>query len=128
VKAAPAKPRPTGAPQRATIQASASSAPAQPNLAAASPASAAQSRPARVPTIVITQRTLKPVSGQGATSGHKSHTKWVWIGILAAGGAAGAFTGSSLGAAAAAHGSSGVAAGSTAAVTIGTPTITLGKP
>jgi len=111
-----------------TIQASAPPAPAQPKPAAASLVTVAQTRPARVPTILITQRTLKPISERGAMSGHKSHKKWVWIGILAAGGAAGAFAGSSLGAAAASHGVAGVAAASTAAVSIGTPTINIGKP
>jgi hypothetical protein len=56
----------------------------------------------------------------------RSHKKWVWIGILAAGGVAGAFAGSSM-ATAAVHNSTGPAA-VTAPVTIGGPTITIGKP
>jgi hypothetical protein len=55
----------------------------------------------------------------------RSHKKWIWIGILAAGGAAGAFAGSSV-ATAAVHNSTGAAL--TAPVSIGTPTINLGKP
>jgi len=78
-------------------------------------------------TIIITQRSAKSSGGPVASSGGKSHKKWVWMGILAAGGAAGAFAGSSLGAVSAAHGSAN-AAGTNSSVSIGTPTITIGKP
>ena len=125
----PAKPKPPATvPVKAAIQANAPAAPAQPKVAAESPVSVGQSRPARVPTIVITQRTSRSNSERGVASGHKSHKRWVWIGILAAGGVAGAFTGSSLGNAAGSHGASGMAGASTAAISIGTPNITLGKP
>jgi hypothetical protein len=78
-------------------------------------------------TIVITQESTKASSGPAASSGGKSHKKWVLLGILVAGGVAGAFAGSSLGVSSAAHGST-VAAGISSSVSIGTPTITIGKP
>lgn len=86
-------------------------------------------RPARISTIVITQGSRKPaagamVSGAYTARRNKSHKKWIWIGILAAGGVGGAFAGSSM---AAAHNSA-TAAAVTAGVTIGTPTISIGKP
>jgi len=87
---------------------------------------ASASRPARVQTIVITQKS-KSTSGPSASSGHRSHKKWVWLGLLVAGGAAGAFAGQNLGAAAAAHGAPAPAA-TAASVSIGAPSITLGKP
>jgi hypothetical protein len=88
-------------------------------------------KPARIPTIIITQGSGKPVAGAmvspGNTSLHnKSYKKWIWLGILAAGGVAGAFAGSSM-ASAAVHNSTSAAAVS-ASVTIGTPTISIGKP
>lgn len=82
----------------------------------------AQPRPARVATIIITDNA--PRRGAKASAGRKSHKKWVWLGILAAGGAAGAFAGSNSGASSAAHGSS----GAMPSVTIGGPTISIGKP
>jgi hypothetical protein len=89
----------------------------------------AQSRPARVPTIILTQRGSKPIAEVGATSSHKSHKKWVWLGLLAAGGAAGALAGTGM-ISGAGHGTAtpAVAAGISAAVTIGAPTINIGKP
>jgi len=81
-------------------------------------------RPGPVPTIVITQR--QPGSKSGAISGQKSHKKWVLLGLLAAGGAAGAFAASSL-AASGAHGSIS-AAGAASTVTIGIPTVNVGHP
>ena len=78
-------------------------------------------------TIVITQNSPQPSGGPVASGGGKSHKKWVLLGILVAGGAAGAFAGSSMGATSAAHGA-GIAAGVGASISIGTPTITIGKP
>jgi hypothetical protein len=78
-------------------------------------------------TIVPTQKSPKASGGPVATSGGKSHKKWVVLGILVAGGAAGAFASSSLRAASAAH-NPGLAGGLNSTVSIGTPTITIGKP
>ncbi len=93
--------------------------------------SAAPPKPARIPTIVITQGSGKPAAGAMAGGGYagrpgKSHKKWIWIGILAAGGVGGAFAGSSL-SATPAHNSA-TAAAVTAGITIGTPTFSVGKP
>ncbi|HXI41062.1 MAG TPA: hypothetical protein VNH83_13850 [Bryobacteraceae bacterium] len=82
-------------------------------------------RPPRVPTIVITQGSVKPVARAMVNGGYtthqgKSHKKWIWLGILAAGGVGGAFAGSSV---AAGHNSI-----ASAPITIGTPTINIGKP
>ncbi|HKW98724.1 MAG TPA: hypothetical protein VJN43_13385 [Bryobacteraceae bacterium] len=87
----------------------------------------ARSRTAAVPTIVFTEKTPRSGSPAGLTSGSGSHKKWIWIGLLAAGGAAGGLFGSGM----LATGAHGVAAASTAnaaAVTIGAPTISIGKP
>lgn len=83
-----------------------------------------------VPTIIVTEKKSRSIAEVGADSGHKSHKKWVWIGLLAAGGAGAAFATTSMGAGAA-HGGGGAAAAgglSSAAVSIGAPTITIGKP
>jgi hypothetical protein len=104
----------------------AASAPPQPKAAPEAAPGLTRSKPAGIPTIVFTGRTPRPVSQRAASSGHKSHKKWVWLGILAAGGAAGAFAGQNIGAAAA-HGT-GSAAASASGVSIGAPTITIGKP
>jgi hypothetical protein len=104
----------------------------QPSKSAVQPAEdAVPSKLARIPTIIFTQGSGKPVPAAMVSRGYtaqksKSHKKWIWIGILAAGGVAGAFAGSSM-ATAAVHNSTGAAA-LTAPVTIGTPTINLGKP
>jgi len=83
----------------------------------------AQAKPAPVATIIIRDKTAG--HDTKASAGHHSHKKWVWLGILAAGGAAGAFAGSNSGASSAAHGP---ATGATPSVTIGAPTINIGKP
>jgi hypothetical protein len=86
-----------------------------------------EARPARIPTVIITQRNPGRGSNPSVHTGHKSHKKWVILGLVA-GGAAGAYAGRNLGVTA--HGSQpapGVA-GSTASVSISTPTITIGKP
>ncbi len=83
-------------------------------------------KPARIPTIIITQRSAKPVVEPMVSRGSKSHKKWIWIGILAAGGVSGAFVGSSM-AAAVAHSPASTAA-AILSVTIGAPTINIGKP
>jgi hypothetical protein len=84
--------------------------------------------PHGVPTIIVTQKSAKSITEVGADSGHKSHKKWIWIGLVAAGGAGAAFAASNM----AAHsgpGAAATAAGlSSSGVTIGTPTITIGKP
>jgi hypothetical protein len=104
----------------------------QPSKSAVQPAEdTAPPKLARIPTIIITQGSGKPVPAAMISRGYtaqksRSHKKWVWIGILAAGGVAGAFAGSSM-ATAAVHNSASAAA-LTAPVTIGTPTINLGKP
>jgi hypothetical protein len=84
------------------------------------------SRPASLPTVVIHEGKSKPASSPSARAGRGSHRKWVVLGMLAAGGAAGAFAGRSMGAA---NGAGPAAAASTAAsVSIGNPTISIGKP
>lgn len=87
--------------------------------------------PQGVPTIIVTGKASKSVAEIGADSSHKSHKKWIWIALIAAGGAGAAFAASSL-AGTAAHGSAGAATAaglSSATVSIdGTPTITIGKP
>ena len=60
------------------------------------------------------------VSGGYTTHQSKSHKKWIWLGILAAGGVGGAFAGSSM-----AAGHSSIIA---PPITIGTPSISIGKP
>jgi hypothetical protein len=90
-----------------------------------------QPKQAAIPTIVITQVPGKTVPGAMVSRGYtshksRSHKKWIWIGILVAGGVGGAFAGSSM-ATAAVHNSAGPAA-VTAPVTIGSPTISIGKP
>jgi len=86
--------------------------------------------PHGVPTIIVTQKSSKSITEVGADSPHKSHKKWVWIGLLAAGGAGAFFAEKSLGGGAG-HGDTtgaATAAGLSSGVTIGTPTITIGKP
>jgi hypothetical protein len=126
-KATPAAPRPTHAATPRAIEASVQPVPASRQTVTESAPSAAAARPARMQTIVITQKSPQPSGGPVANAGGKSHKKWVLLGILVAGGAAGAFAGSSMGATSAAHGS-GIAAGVGASISIGTPTITIGKP
>ena len=124
----PAAVRPTREATPKVVEASLHSAPATPGPAAPSASDRAPSRPATIQTIIVTQKSSRPTtSGQMAASNHKSHKKWVWIAALAAGGAAGAFAGSGMGAAGAGHGS-GVSAGMNSAISIGTPTLTIGKP
>jgi len=101
----------------------------RPGAGVAAIAGIGQSGAGRVPTIIITQKSSKSIAEVGATSGHGSHKKWILLGILVAGGAAGAFAATSM-ASAASHGAAnpGLAGGLSAAITIGTPTISLGKP
>jgi len=100
---------------------SASLPPAKAAPAALESEAGAKSKPAPFATITITDRGARRV----ASGGHSSHKKWIWLGILAVGGAAGAFAGFNGAAPSAAHGP---AAGATPAVTIGAPTINIGKP
>jgi hypothetical protein len=81
------------------------------------------------PTIIVTQKSAKSITEVGADRGHKSHKKWIWVGLVAAGGAGAAFAASSMAAAHAGPGAAAAAASlSSSGVTIGTPTITIGKP
>ncbi|MBZ5591994.1 MAG: hypothetical protein LAP39_07145 [Acidobacteriia bacterium] len=126
-KVTPDAARPTRAATPRAIEARVRPSPANPGPVAQTASDAAPSRPARTQTIIITQKSPKSTAGQMATSSHKSHKKWVWLGMMAAGGAAGAFARSSMSGAAGAHGS-GSAAGITSSISIGTPTLTIGKP
>ena len=84
-----------------------------------------------VPTIIVTQKSSKSITEVGADSPHKSHKKLIWIGLLAAGGAGAFFAEKSLGAGAGQHAESTGAAtsvGLSSGITIGAPTITIGKP
>jgi hypothetical protein len=126
-KTAPATIRPTHVATQKTIEARAQQAPViRPTVTESTPG-AAVSKLTRTQTIVITQKSPKTGGGPVASSGGKSRRKWVLLGILAAGGAAGALAHSSLGAASAAH-NPGLAGGLNSSVSIGTPTITIGKP
>ena len=126
-KATPAAPTPVRTATPRAIEASVQPTPASRQTVTESAPSAAASSPSRMQTIVITEKSPKTSGGPVASSGGKSHKKWVWLGILAAGGAAGAFASSGMGASSAAHGAGG-AAGIGSAVSIGTPTFTIGKP
>jgi len=120
---------PSKKPPQPVILKEASVGPAQPpNRARDLTASDAGARPRSgpVPTIIITPRASR--SAQSTVSdGHKSHKKWLWMGILAAGGAAGGYFGSGMGAAAT-HGSVNAAGATPATVGIGAPTVSIGKP
>ena len=126
-KAAPAAAPPARAATPKTIEANAGPAAASLKSVAPSTSGVAPSKPEQIQTIVITQKSLQSSGQQVSASSHKSHKKWVLLGMLAAGGAAGAFARSGMSAASAAHGS-GVAAGLTSSISIGTPTFTIGKP
>ncbi len=95
---------------------------------AASDVKAPATLPGTVPTIIVTQRSSNSVTEIGG--GGRSHKKWIWIGLAIAGGAGAAFATSSLATAHnnGANSAAGVAAGLSSAVTIGSPTITIGKP
>lgn len=84
--------------------------------------------PHGVPTIIVTEKSSKSITEVGADSGHKSHKKWIWIALVAAGGAGAAFAASSMNGAAHSTSAAAVAGGLSSGVTIGTPTITIGKP
>ena len=124
----PAPPRQT-VPTRTEPAKVAAIAVPRPGAGVAAIAGIGQSGAERVPTIIITQKNSKSGAEVGARSGHGSHRKWILLGILVAGGAAGAFAATSM-ASAASHGAAnpGIAGGLSAAITIGTPTISLGKP
>jgi hypothetical protein len=126
-KATPATARPIRAATPRAIEASVQPDPASRQTVTESAPTVAAARPTRMQTIIVTQRSPKTSGGPVTRSGSKSHKKWVVLGILVAGGAAGAFAGSSLGASSASHGS-GVAAGVSSSLSIGTPTFTIGKP
>jgi hypothetical protein len=125
--AAQIKPAPPSAEPRKTIAAPAKTAGSIPPSRTAPVTLAAApgvpGRPATAATIILTDKAAGRVSS--ASAGHHSHKKWIWLGILAAGGAAGAFAGSNSGASSGAHAS---AAGAAPSVAIGTPTINIGKP
>ena len=125
-KTAPATVRPTRATAPRAIEARAQMAPViRPAVTESGPGAASQ--PTRTQTIVVTQKPTRAGGGPVASSGGKSRKKWVLLGVLAAGGAAGAFASTNLGAASAAH-NPGLAPGLNSAVSIGTPTFTIGKP
>jgi hypothetical protein len=126
-KTTPATSRPTRAETSKAIEASLQPAPVSRQTVTESAPGVAASTPSRMQTIVITQKSPKTSGGPVAANGGKSHKKWLLLGILAAGGVAGAFAGSSLSAASAAH-STATAGGLNSSVSIGTPTITIGKP
>lgn len=112
----------------APIQAApAAEAPMKPKIGAAANDSQSRSRSASVPTIVITQGAPRRAADPGASAGRKSHKKWIWIAVLAAAGAAGAVAGPGLVGGAGAHGST-ITPGTPPAVSIGPPTISIGKP
>jgi hypothetical protein len=123
-QSAPATPTVTmpGATSKAPVQVAAQLQPSASETKTSAPL------PGTVPTIIVTQKSSQSATEIGG--GGKSHKKWIWIGLLAAGGAGAAFAASSL-AASAAHTSAGnaagIAAGLSSAVTIGSPTITIGK-
>jgi len=125
----PAPPPRQTVPARAEPAKVAAIAVPRPGAGVAAIAAIGQSGAGRVPTIIITEKSSKSVAEVGARSGHGSHKKWILLGILVAGGAAGAFAATSM-ASAASHGAAnpGLAGGLSAAITIGTPTISLGKP
>jgi hypothetical protein len=81
---------------------------------------------AHIPTIIITQNSTTPGGRSMVSRDTRSHKKLIWIVLLAAGVAGGAFAGSSM-AATSVH-NSGSAAAAISSVTIGTPTINIGKP
>jgi len=124
VQPAPKQPAPDvpktvmpGATSTVTVRAAA------PVLQAALDPKASAPPPGTVPTIIVTQKASKPAAEIGGSGSHK---KWIWIGLLAAGGAGAAFATSSL-----SHGGASSAAGAAAALpvlSIGSPTITIGKP
>jgi hypothetical protein len=129
---APAPQRPSTPPPAITMPGTTATGPVK-VAAAQPPPPAAQSvrtiaePPQGVPTIIVTQKSAKSVAEIGADGGHRSHKKWLWIALIAAGGAGAAFAASSL----ASHSGAGAATAaglSSPAVSIGTPTITIGKP
>ncbi len=101
---------------------------AQPPPPAAPSVKTAAEPPQGVPTIIVTAKSAKSVAEIGADGGHRSH-KWLWVALVAAGGAGAAFAATSLSRAGHSGTSTATAAGlSSPAVTIGTPTITIGQP
>jgi hypothetical protein len=130
---APVTQRPAAQPPTITVPGATATGPVKVAAQQAPPAltvKTAAELPHGVPTIIVTQKSSKSITEVGADSPHKSHKKWVWIGLLAAGGAGAFFAEKSIGAGAS-HGDTtgaATAAGSSSGVTIGTPTITIGKP
>ncbi len=133
------EPAPAAAPQRPaqpppaiTVPGTTATGPVKVAAQQAPPAATIKTAPESphgVPTIIVTQKSAKSITEVGADRGHKSHKKWIWIGLVAAGGAGAAFAASSMAAAHSGPGAAAAAAGlSSAGVTIGTPTITIGKP
>lgn len=129
---APATQRPAAQPPTITVPGTTATGPVKVAAQQAPPpiVKTAVEPPHGVPTIIVTQKSSKSITEVGADSSHKSHKKWVWIGLLAAGGAGAFFAEKSIGAGAG-HGETtgaATAAGLSSGVTIGTPTITIGKP
>jgi len=130
---APAPQRPATPPPTITVPGTTATGPVKVAAQQAPPAATlktAAEPPHGVPTIIVTQKSSKSITEVGADSPHRSHKKLIWIGLLAAGGAGAFFAERSLGASASHNETTGAAtaAGLSSGVSIGTPTITIGKP
>jgi hypothetical protein len=123
----PSLPKPASVPTIVTSQPKGAPDGAR-NRTQLTPQAMTQTTPGLVPTIVITQRSGKPLAEVGSAGGGGSHKKWIWLGLLA-GAAAGGLVAWRMGSGTnQAQSSTSSAAGLSSAATIGTPTITLGKP
>jgi len=129
-----APPRPATPPPSITVPGTTATGPVKVAVAQQPPPAAPSVKtvaepPQGVPTIIVTQKSSKSIAEIGAGGGHKSHKKWIWVALAAAGGAGAAFAASSM-SGAAAHSTSpaAAAAGLSSSVSIGSPTITIGKP
>jgi hypothetical protein len=78
-------------------------------------AEATAPRPAELPTVSVVTDPKEAV--------HSGSKKWIWIALIGAGAAAGAFA-----AGGRSHNSSGAGSGSSNPVTIGGPTVSIGRP
>ncbi|MGH9696173.1 MAG: hypothetical protein ACRD5Z_18635, partial [Bryobacteraceae bacterium] len=102
----PAQPKPMTAIRESTPQ----PAPLQP---AAVSANEAARRPAELPSVSVVTDSKKSV--------HSGHKKWIWIALIGAGAAAGAF-------ATAGRSHSSPSSSSTPSLTIGSPSVSIGRP
>ncbi len=131
---APAPPpqRPSTPPPAITMPGTTATSPvklaaAQPPPPAAQTVRTIVEPPQGVPTIIVTQKSAKSVAEIGADGAHRSH-KWLWVALVAAGGAGAAFAASSLSRGHSATSAATAAGLSSPAISIGTPTITIGQP